>query len=98
MDAKIRHLLLLFLRERVITTSWGISNIRISTKSIAFNVDAMRYHGHIEISPINTTDCIVRIGETGKFQCSNEDLIFLLDNFIERSTCYYTNLLDWLDL
>ncbi len=98
MNSEIRHLLILFLRNKTVVASWGISDIAISDKSIAFSVDAMRYSGHIEISPTSATDCTICMQGKGTFPCSNNNLIYLLDRLIEHCDNYSTALSYWLNL
>lgn len=95
MSIEIKNILLLFLKEKVITASWGISNIRIFPNYLIFSVEAMMYKGVIQISPTNNTDCIVRLVGKSEFQCSTKKLVSKIDHLIERSDNYYTNLLNW---
>lgn len=98
MDINTRNLLILFLRNWLVTASWGISDIAISDKGIAFSVDAMKYKGRIEILPASATDCTVCLQGKGKFLCSNKTLIHQLDRLIEHCDDYSTALSDWLNL
>ncbi len=98
MNKEIRNILLLFLKERTITASWGISNIKILPNTISFSVKAMMYKGVIQISPIDTTDCKVHLVSKGDFQCNTKDLVSKLDCLIEKSDNYYTNLFNWFNL
>lgn len=96
MNMKIKEILLLFLKEKVVTASWGISNIRILPNNLMFSVEAMEYKGVVQISPINDTDCMVCLSGKAVFKCHIKNLVFKLDSLIERSDNYYANLLSWL--
>lgn len=95
MNGEIKNILLLFLKEKVVTSSWGISNVRILPNSLVFSVEAMMYQGVVLISPINATDCNVCLSGKDGFRCSIKSLVPKLDKLIESSDNYYTNLLNW---
>lgn len=95
MNNEIRNILLLFLKEKVVTASWGVSEIRVFPSCLVFSVEAMRYQGIVKISPINTTDCSVCLSGKNEFRCRTEDLVYQLDKLIESSDNYYANLLNW---
>lgn len=91
----IKTILLLFLKEKVVAASWGIYNVRIMPNRLLFSVEAMKYQGVVQITPINTTFCRVRLHGKKEFLCRTENLVLKLDNLIENHDNYYANLLDW---
>lgn len=95
MNAEIKNILLLFLKEKIVVASWGMSNIRVCHKSLIFTVEAMRYQGVVKISPIDTMDCSVCLSGKDEFLCKTKNLVAKLDELIESSDTYYTNLLNW---
>lgn len=95
MNVEIKNILRLLIKEKVVTASWGISDIRILANSITFSVEAMIYQGVVEISPINATDCIVWLSDKKEIRCSIKSLVPNLDKLIESSDNYYANLLNW---
>lgn len=95
MNVEIKNILLLFLKEKVVIASWGLSNIRIQPNSLIFSVEAMMYQGVVKISPIGTTYCNVYLCGKKEFRCRTKNLVSKLDKLIESSDNYYTNLLNW---
>ncbi len=97
MSNEIRNILLLFLKEKVIVASWGMSEIKILTDGLTFSVEAMKYKGTVRISPVGTADCMVSFANKRTFQCRTENLVSALDGVIEKSDDYFEDLIDWFD-
>ncbi len=97
MSNEIRNILLLFLKEKVIVASWGMSEISILPNCLTFSVEAMKYKGTVRITPVGTADCMVGLADKQTFQCSTEDLVSTLDGVIEKSDGYFVDLIDWFD-
>lgn len=97
MNLEIKNILLLFLEEKVVIASWGMSDIRVQDNSLIFSVKAMVYQGIVKISPISATHCSVYLSGKIKFRCETENLVSKLDKLIESSGNYYSNLLNWLN-
>ena len=91
----IRRLLVAFIDESVIVTSWGVTNIRIGSGMIVFDVSGLLYKGSVIIKEYNSSynikmsDC--------EFTSNLEDIVSFLDRKIERSDNYTADLIDWLN-
>ena len=91
------EILAALLESELIVASWGISDIKISSDSVSFSVDGMKYQGLVSISQTSSSDCIVSLKGKASFRCSQLELASKLDNLIERSDNYYGDLLEWLN-
>lgn len=92
----IKRLLVAFIDESVIVTSWGITNIRIGNEMIEFNVSGLLYKGSVTIKDfdsfynIKMSDC--------EFTSNLESIVGILDRKIEMSDNYTADLIDWLNI
>ncbi len=89
------EILAALLESELLVASWGISDIKISSDSVSFSVDGMKYQGLVSISQTSSSDCIVSLRGKNSFRCSQIELVSKLDDLIERSDNYYGDLLDW---
>lgn len=91
MNEKIKKALITLLNEEVIIASWGIANMTINPTSFEFQVEGFIYQGRVKIDIL---DDGYRVGfETGtSFDCSDEDLVTILDRHIEKTNDYLDKL------
>lgn len=88
----IKSLLLSLLEDKVVVSSWGISNITISNASLKFDVNGIKYKGTIIIESLNSNDYNIRIDNNSINVNNPSDLIILLDYEIEKTDDYLYDL------
>lgn len=91
----IKRLLVAFIDESVIVTSWGITNIRIDNEMIEFNVSGLLYKGSVTIKDFDSSYIIIM--SDCEFTSNLESIVGVLDRKIERSDNYTADLIDWLN-
>lgn len=96
MNASIKNALIVFIEEKDIVSSWGITNISVNDYTIAFNVNGFIYSGSIVI--FCNTSCYKIVFSDGKtIECSINELVSVLDTNIEYSQDYEKKLRKWID-
>ena len=90
MKKELRTLLVRLLKDEVTMQSWGITNIQIDDSSLRFDVSGMKYVGTVSIS-IDNCGYKIHIG-TKSVLASIDDVISILDNEIERTENYISDL------
>ncbi len=96
MNKEIRLLLCELLRNEHITASWGITAIRISENSVAFNVSGFLYKGRIAIK--STTDGYsIALEDLPCIKASAGTIVETLDRVIEAGDGYLTQIASWID-
>lgn len=88
----VKILLKRFLDYGTITLSWGITNIQILDNCVKFRVCGLKYQGMVEIYS-NGVQYKVKMGGQTHFS-NHENLIHLLDNKIERTENYASDILE----
>ena len=94
MNRRMKELIENLLENKIVLQSWGIANIQIQDSSITFDVNGMKYCGPVFIS-------IVRNGyevrlDSKSFEVSSGNIISALDNEIEKTNNYLSDLQEWL--
>ena len=91
---KIRNLLLLFLKNDIIVTSWGITEIKITELKISFHVCGFKYRGLVRIeAPTDRGEYLIRFGQNPPISSDLESVIGLLDEKIENNNIYFNELI-----
>lgn len=95
MKADIRKALVMLLSEEIVVSSWGITNISVSTDYCKFHVDGFCYVGFVEIT-YNEGLYKVCFEDGRMFECTLEKLVVVLDANIEKASSYDLWLSRWL--
>lgn len=95
MNKKVKKALLCLLKDEVIVSSWGITNISIKKSSICFDVAGFVYKGRINIKCEQSFYEILLDNGTA-IRCSENDLLNILDETIEKTDSYSSNLKKWI--
>lgn len=86
----LRKLLFCLLKNDIIVTSWGLTDIAISETELIFTVDGFKYKGKVKIEVPDCTDFYNIYYEGGIMEkCDLEHIIGLLDMKIEKDTTSY---------
>ena len=92
MSDGIKTLLLSFIEDNVVVSSWGISNIKVSETSLKFDVNGLKYKGTVLIDSLSTKEYTIRIADSC-FKVKNpNNVISILDSEIEKTNNYYLDL------
>ena len=89
---ELKALMVRFLDNEVFTLSWGITDIQILDGSIKFKVNGLKYKGIVEIYP-DEKGYIVNMNNN-YFSSNLEDIISFLDNKIEHTKNYSSDILN----
>lgn len=95
MKKEIRNLVNRLLHEELIVQSWGITNIQIIENVIRFEVCGFKYKGLIIIST-DANGYNVNIGNKN-IQSSLDNIINVLDDEIEKTENYTSDLSKWIN-
>lgn len=101
MDNKVRTLLVEFLTNSTIITSWGITDIKVAETNISFFVNAFKYNGRIVINICNEEhEFTYEIEYTSlynfKERADISNIISIIDRTIEASDSYYEDIVKWI--
>lgn len=90
LDKNIRHLLIELLKNEVIVSSWGISDIAINKENISFSTNGFLFIGVVNIETIIGCVDSYYVYFNNKFRDKVElvNLISFLDNAIEKTQNY----------
>lgn len=90
----LKLVLITLLEDKVKVASWGISNIVIKPTIITFNVDGIKFKGlvTVEVTGISYT---LKIGEDSYTELNLCNLVEFMDNKIECTTNYLSDLREW---
>jgi len=88
---EIKMLLLSFLNDDIIVSSWGIYNITISSSSLKFKVNGLKYQGFVNIEYQDKYYLVVIGGRTFKV-CTPEEVLKKMDDEIEQTKNYICDL------
>ena len=95
MEKGIRDLVVRLLDDEVTVQSWGITNIQIQDNAVKFIVSGFKYNGMVQIST-NANGYKVSI-ETKSIQTTLENIVGVLDEIIEKTENYTTDLTQWIN-
>jgi hypothetical protein len=98
LSSGIKSVLLTFLEDELIISSWGLSCINITSNILRFNVDGIKYKGIVSIEALNDSDYIVTIGEQSYNVKGTKLIKEFIDEQIECSDNYTLDLERWLNL
>lgn len=90
----LRLVLVTLLEERTIVASWGISDIIIYPTVLSFKVDGMKFKGEIKIC-VTDSSLSLQIGENYYSNLGLQNLIFFIDDKIECTADYLSDLEKW---
>lgn len=88
---------MLLLSENLIVASWGISDIVIDESYLQFSVNGLQFSGIVKLVP-NHTHCHIYFCDGSHFVCAWDILVTTLDNYIEKTANYMTDLKSWINL
>ena len=91
----LKLVLITLLEENVKVASWGISNIVIKPTILAFNVDGIKFKGLVTIEVTGTTYTL-KLGKETYTELDISNLVKFMDNKIECTTDYLSDLREWL--
>ena len=92
----IKAMMICFLNNNIITSSWAMSEITISEKRIDFNVNGLNFSGKIAIKDLFNGQYSVSTEGGVIFVCDLKNLLSKLDNYIEKSNDYDLKLQKWI--
>ena len=82
-------MLIELLTNKIIVTSWGITNLKVSDAGISFEVDAFKYKGIISIvASTKQNHYKLRIGERQFKDCHLKDVVEMIDKEVEYGSNY----------
>lgn len=96
MTKEIKQIVFSILKDSMIASSWGISNIRMTCDSVIFSVEAMKYKGDVTIKTTFDKKCIVTFGNGIEMSCTYDKLVNIIDTKIEYSENYVEEVEKWL--
>ena len=79
MTKEIKQIVVSILQDSTIASSWGISNIRMTSDSVIFSVEAMKYKGDVTIKTTFEKKCIVSFGDGISISCTYDTLVNIID-------------------
>lgn len=86
LSKSIKKVLSLFLNHEITVLSWGVTAINIQEKTIDFSVNGLKYKGTVSIMPKDSLYCVLLGDKT--IMCTDWNLIYCLDNEIEKTENY----------
>lgn len=92
----LRMVLVALIKNDVITASWGISKIVIDKTSLSFDVVGLKYNGLITIKAFRESEYIIHIGDKVFTLYDINELVIFLDDKIEQTTNYISDLERWI--
>lgn len=95
MNKKVKKALLCLLKDEVMVSSWGITNISIKKSSICFDVAGFIYRGRININ-CEQSFYEIQLDNGITIQCPENNLLNVLDEAIEKTDYYSSNLKKWI--
>ena len=96
MNIEVKQIVISILKDSEIVSSWGISDIRLTSDSVSFTVDAMKYKGDVAIKTRLNKKCMVSFGEGIGIPCTYDTIVKTIDLKIEYSENYTEEIEKWL--
>ena len=94
-----RELLIELLTNKIVVTSWGITNLNVSDADISFEVDGFKYKGTVSIvASAKLLHYVVRIGERQFKDCHLKDVVEMIDKEVEYGSNYQDELKKYMKL
>jgi hypothetical protein len=95
LTTSLKLLLVKFLNESITVGSWGVTDILVEESRLTFKVNGFLYQGTVEI---HVNDSLYSVSLAGdKFTTSLDTLVSKLDEKIERTPNYTSDLIEWLE-
>lgn len=86
----LRMLLICLLKNDIVVTSWGLTDITISETELIFKVAGFKYRGKVKIEVSDCTDFYNVYFEGGDIEnCDIEHIVEILDMKIENDESNY---------
>lgn len=96
MNANIKIVLLDFVSNPAITSSWGISNIQVTDEQILFEVSAFKYIGKVIITDVGEFVRITLVQNHTEFSTKPNLVLSAIDDMVESDGNYRENLKNWI--
>lgn len=95
MRLELKLILLEFLKQKEIVTSWGFSKPKINKKSFSFTVSAFRYKGKVRLICMKN-GYVIEFGDIKIADQKLESVISSIDEKIEMSGNYTNEVISWI--
>lgn len=95
LTTSIKLLLVKFLSESTTVGSWGVTDILVEENKLTFKVNGFLYQGTVEI---HISDSLYSVSLEGdRFTTNLDTLVSDLDEKIEKTPNYTSDLMEWLE-
>lgn len=95
MNENIRLLLVELMKHQNVVSSWGLSNIKIASDKLSFEVSGFLYKGEVSVVA-NSNRYAVRMDGRKFDDIALQQIVSLLDELIEEDKEYVERLVGWL--